>query len=121
MANRAAHLQAYQFKPGQSGNPNGRQKGSRNKLGEAFLLALYEDFQQHGAEAVVACRETKPDAYVRVIASLLPQEVKVSTNPLAEMSDDELSRLIDIIRSADSAVVSPRGGKAEKGSAPIAH
>jgi len=30
------------YKPGQSGNPNGRPKGSRNKLGEAFIAALHE-------------------------------------------------------------------------------
>jgi hypothetical protein len=28
------------WQPGQSGNPNGRPKGSRNKLGEAFVADL---------------------------------------------------------------------------------
>ena len=32
------------FKPGQSGNPKGRPKGARNRLGTQFLEALEADF-----------------------------------------------------------------------------
>lgn len=91
------------------GNP-GRPKGARNKLGEAFVAALEADFNEHGVEAIKACREVDPTAYVRTIAGLLPKQVHITENPLSDMGDDELKRLLDIIRAADSAAVSARNG-----------
>lgn len=105
-----------------SGNiGGGRPKGSRNKLGEAFLDNLYADWQEHGAQALKDCRETNPAAYIKTVASLLPKQVEVNTNGLTSMSDDELSHLIDAIRAADGAAVAPRTGKAKTGRASVAH
>lgn len=64
------------FKPGQSGNPAGRPKGTRHKLGAAFLEAMLEDFTAHGAETIIKVRDEKPDQYLKVVASILPKEIE---------------------------------------------
>jgi len=44
--------QNTRFKPGQSGNPAGRPKGSRNKVSEKLLEALAIDFDDHGKQVI---------------------------------------------------------------------
>jgi hypothetical protein len=66
------------FKPGQSGNPKGRPKGARNRLGTQFLEALEVDFNQHGPQAIALVREKKPEVYMRVVADLLPKEANIN-------------------------------------------
>jgi hypothetical protein len=66
------------FNPGQSGNPKGRPKGARNRLGTQFLEALEADFNKHGAKAIALVREKKPEVYIRVVADLLPKEANIN-------------------------------------------
>lgn len=87
-------MAATQFKPGQSGCPTGRPKGARSKLGEDFLRTLQEDFQEYGKGVVEAVREDKPEVYMKIVASLLPKEFKISVDPLDDLTDEDLNRYI---------------------------
>jgi hypothetical protein len=87
----AKHSPLIPWKPGQSGNPAGRPKGSRNKLSEQFLTDVLNEWEQHGAVAVSDMREKSPGDFVKMVASLLPKDVNLNlTDNLSELSDDEL-------------------------------
>jgi hypothetical protein len=87
----------HQFKPGNPGRP----KGSRNKLGEDFIQALYNDFTANGIAAIEVVRAEKPDAYIKVIASLLPKDVNLNVNQMDDMTDEQL---IQRIRALDATI-----------------
>src|ERR1700693_989351 len=89
-------------KPGEVRNPLGRPKGSRNKLSEAFLAAMHEDFEAHGVAVIAKVRKEKPDQYLKVIASILPREFHVSDAPLDDVTNDELIDLLVAIRSSQA-------------------
>jgi len=56
-------------------NGGGRPKGSRNRLGEAFLQDAYEQWKKSGAAALEAMVKDDPGGFVKVIANLMPREI----------------------------------------------
>jgi len=86
----------HQFK---AGNP-GRPKGSRNKLGEAFIQAMYEDFEAHGADVIDKVRLEKPDQYLKVVASILPQQLNVRVSEFDELTEDQIDQRINALARA---------------------
>lgn len=105
--------QRTMFKPGQSGNPKGRPVGARSKLGEQFLKAMQEDFEANGVVAIQKVRQEKPEQYLKVIASILPKEVKVSASAVDELDDDELASLLLALRSVAGKVAALEAGERE--------
>ena len=55
--------------------------GSRQKISERFIDLLAKDFEAHGETAIVNLREQKPDAYIRVVADLVPRDVNLNVDP----------------------------------------
>lgn len=79
----------------------GRQKGSRNRLGEAFIEDLLHAWESQGPAAIQTVIETKPDAFLKVVASLMPKDLNVNINQLDEMTDEQLIRRV---RTLDAAI-----------------
>lgn len=99
---------AGRFVPGHA-SKGGRPKGSRNMLGEAFVAALYDDFQQHGVGVIEAVRVDDPSTYLRVVAGILPKELEIK-QPLGDMSDAELANAIELVRAALVVAVDGNAG-----------
>lgn len=89
------------FLPGNAGG--GRPKGARNKLGEEFLAALQEDFTANGKGVIEKVRAERPHEYLKIVASLMPKELNLRTNPLEDLSDDEIEEGIELLRGLKAA------------------
>jgi len=100
----AKHLDAFKWEPGKSGNPKGRPKGSRNKLGEAFVSAMQDDFLEHGPTVIQQVRTEKPADYLKIIASILPKEFKIE-----RIEDDLTDEQFDAILGTLAAALEQRG------------
>ncbi|TBY60154.1 hypothetical protein E0H46_31790 [Rhizobium leguminosarum bv. viciae] len=87
--------------PGQSGNPNGRPKGARNKLGELFLEDLLTAWEASGPAAIQTVIEKRPQEFLKVVASLMPKDLNVNVNNMGEMTDEQL---LDRIRKLDATI-----------------
>ena len=111
------------FKPGQSGNPKGRPKGSRNKINEAFLRDFYEAWEAFGRPALLAAAWTEPATFVKVAASLLPKEMHIKDTTFDEMSDDELATVLAAVRGIVASGLGKKtnGGATEEDSPGVVH
>jgi hypothetical protein len=67
------------FGPGNPGSGRAKQKGARDRMSAAFLTALADDFDEHGAAVIARVRDKDPSTYMRVYASLMPKEVDLGT------------------------------------------
>src|SRR5262249_54082427 len=76
----------------------GRQVGSRNKLANSFLEAMLNEFEQFGAETIRIVRLEHPEKWLlQGVAALLPKEFEVIHGRERELSDNDLSHIINYV------------------------
>jgi hypothetical protein len=116
----STHMPTNLWQPGESGNPAGRLRGSRNKLSEEVICALLRDFREHGQKAIAKVRRTQPAAYLKVLALLVSREHKVEhSNSLKNWTDEELEAGIDLVKQMLESRAAASGAVIEGTAEPV--
>jgi len=65
---------------------------------ETFLADVYAEWETGGKQAIKKMAKDRSADFCRMVASLMPKELKVNENPFADLSDSELQAFIDLCR-----------------------
>jgi hypothetical protein len=87
------------FRQGVSGNPHGNRHHTRHMLNQEFIQALLLHFREHGKRAIEKVARNQPAAYVKILALLVPREMKVEhSQGVKAMTDEQLEAGIEAIQ-----------------------
>lgn len=78
--------------------PLRRHTTARVRLNARFLTALADDFEEHGKRAIERMRIHDPSGYIKTVAFLMPKQFE-QTTPMQDLTDDELERGIEFLKS----------------------
>ena len=94
------------------GNAHGNRHRTRHLLNQEFLQALLLNFRHHGKKAIEKVARNQPAAYVKILALLVPREMKIEhSGGVKAMTNEQLEAGIEAIqamleaRAGDSAKV----------------
>ena len=87
------------FQQGVSGNPHGNRHRTRRLLNQEFMQALLLNFRHQGKQAIEKVARNQPAAYLKILALLVPRELKVEQNQSVKtMSDEQLEAAIEFVK-----------------------
>jgi hypothetical protein len=90
---------AMTFKQGVSGNPHGNRHRTRHLLNQEFMQALLLNFRHQGKKAIEKVARDQPAAYLKILALLVPREMKVEhAGGVKAMTDEQLEQGIEAIQ-----------------------
>ena len=99
------------FKQGVSGNPHGNRHRTRHLLNQEFMQALLLNFRHEGKKAIEKVARNQPGVYLKILALLVPREMKVEHNGgVKAMSDEQIEEAIELIQT----MLAARAGEAAK-------
>jgi hypothetical protein len=86
------------FKQGVSGNLHGNRHRTRHLLNQEFMQALLLNFRHQGKKAIEKVARHQPAAYLKILALLVPREMKVEhSGGVKAMSDEQLEQGIEAL------------------------
>jgi hypothetical protein len=99
------------FRQGVSGNPHGNRHRTRHLLNQEFMQALLLNFRHQGKKAIEKVARNQPGVYLKILALLVPRELKVEQSQgVKAMSDEQIEQAIEVIQD----VLAARAGEAAK-------
>ena len=99
------------FQQGVSGNPHGNRHHTRHLLNQEFIQALLLHFREHGKKAIEKVAREQPAAYLKILALLVPREMKLEhSGGVKAMSDEQIEEAIEAIQT----MLAARAGEAAK-------
>ena len=99
------------FKQGVSGNPHGNRHRTRHLLNQEFMQALLLNFRHQGKKAIEKVARNQPAAYFKILALLVPRELKVEQSRCVKaMTDEQLEQAIEALQ----AMLAAQAGEAAK-------
>src|SRR6266516_999805 len=99
------------FQQGVSGNPHGNRHRTRHLLNQEFMQALLLNFRHQGKKAIEKVARNQPAAYLKILALLVPREMKVEhSGGVKAMTDEQIEAAIEAIQ----AMLEQRAGESAK-------
>jgi len=97
------------FQPGNQLGAAGRPKGARNKLASHVFADVLQFLTEPAAfeasertkfqSLLLTMWRESPRDLARFVASILPRELQIETSSVNELSDEELDRMIEMLRA----------------------